>query len=950
MAAPVRADASGTLLEREQELDRLRALLGTAVGGHGGAALLEGPAGIGKSSLIAAARALAAEHDVECVAARGGELERDFAYGVVRQLLEPRLMRASAEERTAMLQGAAGLAAPLVGLKPELPPERYRGALGDDPTAAALHGLYWLTANLAAGAPLLVAVDDLHWCDTASARFLLYLARRVHELPILLLGATRPPAEAHAPELIEALAADPVVRRMEPAPLSLPAVAGLVRADLGAEASDEFCRTCHATTGGNPFLVRAVVDAAAGAELEPSAAQANRLPEVGSRAVARAVRHRLAGLGPEALALARAVAVLGTNAELRSACHLAELDERAAIAAADALVGAQVLAAGTPLEFVHPIVRTAVHEGIPDSERAARHALAARLAHDDGADPERVAPHLLAAQPRGDAWVVDVLRAAAAHSIHQGAPEAAVRYLRRALGEPPDPGLRPELLADLGKAEVRAALPDEGVDHLRRALAETPDPRRRAEMAHDLALGLIAPGRYVEAAAMLDEAADAAATVDPELARRIVAELVAGARLVAETLPLAKARLSRLSLPIAGDTPGERMLLATLAHQRLLDGGTAAEAVELAARSVDGGLVAEQSGDSGLVLDAAFALIAGGDFERAERAIDEALTDVRRRGSVIGFARESCMRALLNLQRGALAEAESDARATIEAAWEPGYRIARMAYGPLVDALVELGRLAEAERALAAIGLDGEIPDAYMLNFVLLARARLRRAAGLVDAAVADLEELAERERKWRADNPGVFPWRSELALALGDGERGAPLAGEELALARRFGTAGAIGRAQRGVGLTIGGEEGLGALRESAATLEGSPWRLEHARSLIELGAALRRSGRRSPAREPLHAGMELAHRCGAVPLVERARQELLATGARPRRIMRTGVDALTASERRVARMAADGLTNREIAQALFVTMRTVEVHLTHAYQKLDISSRDELPRALSA
>lgn len=937
------------LFEREQELDRLRALMGAAAVGHGASALLEGPAGIGKSSLVAAARELAGDMGGETLVARGGELERDFAYGVVRQLFEPRLMGASADDRMAMLQGAAGLAAPLVGLTVEPFTERYTGALGDDPTAAALHGLYWLTANLAGSAALLVAVDDLHWCDTASARFLVYLARRVHELPILLLAATRSPAEAHAPELIEALAADPVVSRMAPAPLSATAVANLVRAKLGREASDEFCRACHATTGGNPFLVHAVVDAATDAGMEPSAAQAHRLPEVGSRAVARAVGHRIARLGPEALALARAVAVLGTNAELRAASRLADLDESAAIAAADALVSAQVLAAGRPLEFVHPIVRTAVHEGIPGSERAAQHAAAARLVHRDGGDPERVASHLLAAEPRGDNWVAGVLRAAAAHSIHRGAPEAGVRYLRRALAEPPDPEQWPELLAELGKAEVRAALPDEGVDHLREALTATPDARRRAEMAHDLALGLIAPGRYVEAAEMLVEAADAAATVDPELGRRIEAELVAGARLIAETLPLAKERLARLELPLAGATPGERMLLATLAHQRLLDGGSAAEAVELAARSVDGGLVAEQSGDSGVVMDAVFALIAGGNFERAERAIEEGLVDVRRRGSVIGFARETCMRAMLNFQRGALAEAESDARATIDAAWEPGYRIARMAHGPLVDALVELGRLDEADGALAAAGLDGEIPDTYMLNFVLFARARLQRAAGRTDAAVTDLEELAARERRWRADNPGVFPWRSELALLVDDAERAASLAAEELVLARRFGTAAAIGRAQRVVGQSVGGDDGLRALRESMDTLDGSPWRLEYARTLIELGAALRRSGSRAAAREPLHDGMEVAHDCGATPLVELARQELLATGARPRRIMRTGVDALTASERRVAQMAANGLTNREIAQALFVTMRTVEVHLTHAYQKLDISSRDELPRALS-
>ncbi len=949
MAATTRADASGTLVEREQELDRLRALLTAAAGGQGSAVLVEGPAGIGKTTLVSAARVLAGEQGVESVVARGGELERDFAYGVVRQLFEPRLLRAPAEEHDALLAGAAGLAAPLVGLAAEGATQSYKGVLGDDPTAAALHGLYWLTANLAGRAPLLVAVDDLHWCDAASLRFLVYLARRVEELPILVLVASRPPAEAHAPELVDALATDPVVLRIEPAPLSEAAVAGVVRERLGVEASVEFRRACHATTGGNPFLLRSVLDAAAAAGLEPAAAGARRLPQVGSAAVARSVRQRLSQLGREALALARAVAVLGTNAELRVAVELAGLEEAAAIAAVDALVAAAVLDPGSPLEFVHPIVRSAVHEDIPPAERAARHAAAARLLHARGGDAERVAPHLLACEPRGDAWVVEVLRAAAGRSVDRGAPEVAVRYLRRALAEPPDEAIRGELLGELGKAEVRAALPDDAVEHLREALAQTADPYARAQMAHDLALGLVAPGRYVEAVAMLGEAADAAAGVDGELARRIEAELICSARLVAETLPVANERAARLTQAIAGDTPGERMLLAELAHQRLLDGGTAAEAIELATRAVERGVVTEQSGDSGILLDVVFPLIAGGALDGAERVIEEVLVDVRRRGSVIGFARQTCMRALLHLRRGALAEAESDARAVIDAASEPGYRIALMAHAPLVEALVEQGRLDEAQGALAAAGLDGEIPDTFMHNFVLFARARLRCAQGNGDRAAGDLEALERQERRWRRDNPAIFPWRTELALALDDSGRAEALASEELELARRFGAAGAIGRAQRALGLIVGGDNGLWLLRDSLDSLDGSPWRLEHAHTLIELGAALRRAGRRADAREPLHAGMELAHACGATPLVARAREELVATGARPRRIMRTGVDALTASERRVARMAAEGLTNREIAQALFVTMRTVEIHLTHAYQKLDLSSRDELPAALA-
>ena len=203
MSAPASA-ASHELLERDDELDRLGQLTADAARGRGAAVVLEGPAGIGKTSLLEAAVRLADAAGLGVLAARGGELERDFAYGVVRQLLERHVGRADRQQRERWLEGAAALAGPLLGLASE----RH---IGDDPTAAALHGLYWLTANISADTPLLVAVDDLHWVDGASLRFLAYLARRVAELPVLLLAASRPPIESHAPELVEAFVADPSV-------------------------------------------------------------------------------------------------------------------------------------------------------------------------------------------------------------------------------------------------------------------------------------------------------------------------------------------------------------------------------------------------------------------------------------------------------------------------------------------------------------------------------------------------------------------------------------------------------------------------------------------------------------------------------------------------------------------------------------------------------------------
>jgi DNA-binding CsgD family transcriptional regulator len=194
-------------------------------------------------------------------------------------------------------------------------------------------------------------------------------------------------------------------------------------------------------------------------------------------------------------------------------------------------------------------------------------------------------------------------------------------------------------------------------------------------------------------------------------------------------------------------------------------------------------------------------------------------------------------------------------------------------------------------------------------------------------------------------------PWRSWAAEGLrrlDRNEEARALAAEELALARRWGDPRAIGAALRVLGLVEGGEAGIGLLREAVEVLAVSEARLEHSRALVDLGAALRRANQRTEARARLREGVDLARTVGALGLAERANDEIAATGARPRKLLQTGLDALTASERRVAQLAADGMSNKEIAQTLFVTIKTVEMHLSHAYRKLEISSRVQLGKAL--
>ena len=928
------------LVERQAELAQLSELAAAAAAGRGAAVAVEGPAGIGKSSLLDAGRGIAANAGFDRLRARGGELERDFAYGVVRQLFDPLFARDT--EAAQLLEGPAAVAAPVLGVRSI---EGEEVLAGTDPAGAAIHGLYWLVANLAARGPLLVTVDDLHWVDIASMRFIAYLARRLDELPVLLLTATRPPVEAHAPELLERLLSEPDLHKVEPAPLSERGVRELLGSELGASAEGELGPACHRATGGNPLFVRAVARAVEADE----GARTGDLPDAGSAAIARSVALQLSYLGAAATTLARAVAVLGASGELRHAAVLAGLSDTEAGNAADVLVGARILGAIRPLEFAHPIVRSAVYRAIPPAKRARLHLEAARLLVRERADPEAVAPHLLASEARGDAWVVEVLRAAGARSLERGAPEAAIRSLRRALDEPPAPDVRTEVLAELGAAEVVAAPAEEAIEHLSAALAGTDDPQAAAHLALNLSLVLSAGGRWAEAVTELERVAASVQATDSELARRLEAHLIIAAGFDARTHPLWRERLKRLSVDMPAQTPSDRLLLGALATSHLILGGRAADAVVPAARAVDGGLVAEQSADSSFVLNACLALAIGGDFERCERALEEAFADARLRGSLNGFARVSLPAAQLRLRQGRLAEAEGHARDLFDISRERGYLMAHLAHGTLLEIQVERGDL-EAATKLAP---EEEPPDTFMHNWLLYGRATVRLAQGRVKEAIADLGELGRREEKWRGHNPGVFAYRSLLARAWqleGRRDRARDLAGEELELARVWGTAGPIGRALRVSASLEEPEASLALLHESLDGLEDSGYRLEQAKTLVELGAALRRSGARAASREPLYEGMELAHTCGAAGLVERAREELVATGARPRRALRSGAAALTPSEQRVARMAADGMTNREIAATLFVTPRTVEIHLTHAYQKLDISSRQQLPEALQA
>ncbi len=346
------------LLEREAELAALEAALNDARRGAGRLVVIEGSAGIGKTRLLEEARDAATDSGMRVLAARGTELERDFPFALVRQAFEPALMALEPAEREQLLAGAARPAGPVVGLKS--PSDTGSPA---DPSFATLNALYWLTSNLAEAQPTLLALDDAHWSDSPSLRFLRFLIPRLEDLPVVLALAARP-AEGDA-ELPPQLVADPAGSVIRPHGLSEDAVAQLVREGLSADADDEFCSACHETSAGNPFMLRELLVELAADGSGGTAAEAAHVREVAPATIQRAVLVRLARLSDSAAQLARAVAVLGDDVALADAAALAHVDRDRAAEAADALAAAGVIAPGRPLRFVHPLVRGAVYADLP---------------------------------------------------------------------------------------------------------------------------------------------------------------------------------------------------------------------------------------------------------------------------------------------------------------------------------------------------------------------------------------------------------------------------------------------------------------------------------------------------------------------------------------------------------------------------------------------------------
>lgn len=927
----------GGLLERSHERAVFSKAFERTAGGSGSLVVVTAGAGLGKSALLDDAARRAAGSGYRVLRAEGQPLEREYAFSVVLGLFDRVVAQLDGAGTERLFSGAAARARRL------FQDGDVRGGF------PVLHGLFWLTASLAEQGPLAIVVDDAQWADAASLRFLAYLASRIDEVPAVLVVAVRTGEDADDPAL-DAIIGQPGALVVHPAPLSPAAVAALVGI-LPADAGPAFAGEVHRMTNGNPLLVKEVlVDLASAAGHDTTDGGRDRPLSVG--AALPTVERRLRRLASPAVRLADAAAILHEGAPLAVAARVADLSIRVARSAAADLRAAAILGDTDPVRFTHPVVRDTVVAGIGD-RAGALHARAADALAGADAPPDVVAPHLVAAPPGGSAAAVAILCRVARRALRAGQPAPAVSYLRRALAEPPSPDDRAELLAALAEAEAAAG---DGAwhDHLEEAVRAEPDGDRRAGRREPVARVLYNAGRLGEAADLFDAALRDLGGGDGGTRSLRLLTGLAQATLVDVTRRAATVDLVEAALggSTAADTPERRALLGYLAYAKSIAGEARREVVDLAGRALDPDVISDIEVAGGIsFFPATLALLFADAGDELDAVLDRASAVADRTGHPGLFAAVANTRAALNRNRGNIAEAVTDGNESRRAAGLGANIILPGIAANLADALLEQG---DAARARTVLELpDDGIPysDGASYNTWLWARGRVRMASGDVPRALNDFLECRRRQEQMGASNPATIHWPFDAAVALaqldrrGEAER---VLGEALTAARRFGAPRTLAAALRTGAHLARGDERIALLDEAIVVVDGTPWTLELMKGLLDLGTTLVDVGRAADAVPPLRRALELAHRGGALAVEQQALRLLRAAGVRPRRFASTGVEALTPAERRVAQLAADGLTNREIAEARFVTVKAVEYHLANIYRKLGITSRSQVAETL--
>ncbi|MGW2058819.1 helix-turn-helix transcriptional regulator [Streptomyces sp. NPDC001840] len=936
---------SSALLGRADELRVLARHAEAARARRAGLVHLSGPAGIGKTSLLRAFLKSDACRNMAVLYGSCRQVVGGAGYGGVRELFGSLGLSGEDARNSPLLRGLARRALPALTSGPA-----DEGTPGGPGVYPVLHGLYWLVANLMADRPLVLVLDDVQWCDERSLCWVDFLLRRAEGLPLLVVLAQRGEAEPVAPAALADIVAQRGPTLLRLAPLSTRDVAEMARRVFPGPVEPGFVERAATVSGGNPFTLSRLLTELRAEGVQPDERGARRLAEVGGQVVSLSVGALLDRQPPWVREVARAIAVLGEESPELIAT-LADVPPSLVADAVLVLRRAELMAPDRP-DLVHDMVRCAVLGPAGGEATAELRTRAALLLSDAGRPAEDVAGQLMLLPAVSQPWMPGVLREAAAQAESRGAPEAAVRYLYRVLEvEPHSVPVRVQMATSL--AEIN---PAEALRLLEEALDRVGDIRTRATVAVRYGMTCLAVQQSPTGARVLEEvlaALEAGLGPEPDPADRELHTLVESVLLIIgtdekATVSAARDRAARLPEP-PGDTPAQRQMLAMMSVLNAMEGCSAGRTAEQARRALrfpGTGL------ESWSLISSSFALSLADEVGEALDALDGLLQHSQATAAVWTYVLGLSARTFILHSAGAIPDALADAQTAIEIIgeerWGDG---AVMPQAALATVLVDRGEPRRAEELL--LGIKRPDLDRFVLQYhwYLMARARARRALGDREAALALFLECGDSLEKSRFTNPSFLPWWAEavrLLVKMNRADEAREIAEYGTELAGRWGTSRALGLAALSRGMITPGGAGVELLTESVRLLAESPARSMHAEAEYLLGRALLKTGDQRGARERLRAATDLAQRCGALALAGASRKLLVTAGGRMRKMSASPLDMLTGMERRVAGLAATGESNRSIAESLFVTVRTIETHLTSVYRKLGVSRRTELGAVL--
>ncbi|MEV0692783.1 AAA family ATPase [Streptomyces sp. NPDC050388] len=886
--------ASPSLWERDEEVAAITAVVDTLCADRsspGGLLVLRGEAGLGKTTLLAETRRIAEQRGCTVWSARGGETLRSVPFNVVRQLLQPALLSMLPEETREYLGDWYDIAGPALGVAE--PGDRHI-----DPQEVC-EGLVAAVRRLARRDwPLVLTVDDAHWADQETLHWLAVLAERLAEVPVLVVVARRPGevsgvSARHLDAVAEA-AEHPVTVLSALTPL---ATAGLTRATLGENADAAFCREVWAVTGGNPYETVELLAKVQDSELEPVETHAGELRALNRSARGGGVVARLEHLGIDSTRFAWAAAILGTDITVDLVARLATLNRDDAVRCAELLRGDRILTVPDPgtgrtgaadLEFVHPLIATAVYNSIPDALRRAMHGIAARIVTDSGRGAASASRHLLEVHPDDDEELVWQLREAAREHLATGAPDAARRCLERALEEPPRPEVHAHVLYELGRATFLTA-PARTIGHLRTALGMPGlEGEARVDAVVRLSQALLHNNQMEEALRTVEAEA---ARLEPGPARmrlQAVQFMWEGIHAGEATAPGRSERLAALAATCTGRDNSERALLILRGFDAMMRGENAEEVAEICDRALVNGRLAPGLGWTDSEWGVELLLMLAGVYaytdrlDRAESLYNEALRAYETAGWSGGhLALAHAYVGLGHRRRGRLAAAEKSLRESLRLAERVGRGLPLYwtATCNLVDTLLARGHVDEARAVAERHGFAPPYPSTIVLPDPRSVRGRLLLAVGRTEDGVNELEAAEKAAASRGHHNPVHVFWAADLARALAgaDPTRAARLAVEYRRRAERFGTDTAVGEALRCAAALETGQRAVRLAARAVAYLESSPCQYEHATARVEYGILAR-------SKTDLERGLALARSCGADGLAARARAELASvTGRAP-------------------------------------------------------------------